>query len=240
VDGSNAILFACRRNAVGTGVLRKSFGMRKATEVHSYACVVGMLDVEQTDGAAMVLTARSRHRTLHSRNMDMRLLAIVGLLVFSTSLSMAGAGQEKKSAGADQEKKAAGAKSGAARTIEITAGDDMKFGVTQIDAKPGEQLRVVLKSVGKMPKAVMGHNFVVLKAGADPAAFNNAAMNARATDFMPPELKSQVHAATPGLLGPGETLEVTFKAPAKPGEYTFLCSFPGHFAAGMKGILAVK
>jgi azurin len=169
----------------------------------------------------------------------MRSIAIVGLLVFSTSLSMAGAGQEKKSAAAGQEKKA-GAKSGAARTIEITAGDDMKFGVTQIDAKPGEQLRVVLKSIGKMPKVVMGHNFVLLKAGADPVAFNTAAMNARATDFMPPELKSQVLASTTGLLGPGETLEVTFKAPAKPGDYTFLCSFPGHFAAGMKGTLSVK
>jgi azurin len=42
-----------------------------------------------------------------------------------------------------------------------------------------------------------------------------------------------------GLVGPGETVEVTFKAPAA-GTYTFLCSFPGHFAAGMKGTLVVK
>ena len=161
----------------------------------------------------------------------MRLLAIVGLLVVSASLSAAPLEQEKKSAGA---------KSGAARTIEITSGDDMKFSVTQIDAKPGEQLHIVLKSAGKMPKAVMGHNFVLLKPDADPVAFNTAAMNARATDFIPPELKNQILAATPGLVGPGESVEVTFKAPAKPGEYTFLCSFPGHFAAGMKGILTVK
>ena len=39
---------------------------------------------------------------------------------------------------------------------------------------------------------------------------------------------------------PGETAEVTFKVPAAPGSYTFLCSFPGHFVAGMKGLLVVK
>ena len=161
----------------------------------------------------------------------MRLLAIVGVVAFSMSLSAATAGQEKKSAGA---------KSGAARTIEITGGDDMKFSLTQITAKPGEQLRVVLKSAGKMPKVAMAHNFVLLKAGVDAAAFNTAAMNARATDFIPPDQKGQVLAATPGLVGPDETVEVTFKAPAKPGDYTFVCSFPGHFAAGMKGILTVK
>ncbi|HEU5090712.1 MAG TPA: plastocyanin/azurin family copper-binding protein, partial [Roseiflexaceae bacterium] len=33
--------------------------------------------------------------------------------------------------------------------------------------------------------------------------------------------------------------EVTFKAPA-PGTYTFLCTYPGHYAAGMKGTLTVE
>jgi uncharacterized cupredoxin-like copper-binding protein len=42
------------------------------------------------------------------------------------------------------------------------------------------------------------------------------------------------------LVGPGETAEVTFKVPSAPGSYTFLCSFPGHFVAGMKGMLVVK
>ena len=33
---------------------------------------------------------------------------------------------------------------------------------------------------------------------------------------------------------------IEFTAPAKPGSYTFFCTFPGHFAAGMKGVLVVK
>jgi azurin len=52
--------------------------------------------------------------------------------------------------------------------------------------------------------------------------------------------KSKDVIAHTGLAGAGETVEVTFKVPAAAGEYPFLCSFPGHFQAGMKGTLAVK
>ncbi len=37
--------------------------------------------------------------------------------------------------------------------------------------------------------------------------------------------------------GKSALLKVTF---AKPGKYPFLCSVPGHAAAGMKGVLVVK
>ena len=126
-----------------------------------------------------------------------------------------------------------------ARTIEITGNDQMKFDKTELTARPGETIRVVLKSIGTMAKAVMGHNFVLLKLGTDVAAFNTAAFNARATDFIPPDKKDEIIAAT-ALAGPGETVEVTFKVPAKAGSYNYLCSFPGHYAMGMRGKLIVK
>ena len=85
----------------------------------------------------------------------------------------------------------------------------------------------------------MAHNFVLLKEGASPVEFNNAAMTARDTDFIPPSMKDQIIAHT-DLAGPGETVEVTFAAPTKPGTYTYLCSFPGHYQVGMKGELIVK
>jgi azurin len=136
----------------------------------------------------------------------------------------------------------AGAKpaaSSAARTIEITGGDDMKYSVTSIKAKPGETLRIRLTSKGTLPKIAMAHNVVVLKAGAKQVDFANAAAMARATDFVPAEMKDQVIAAS-GLAGPGETVEVTFKVPAAAGSYPFLCTFPGHFAAGMRGTIDAK
>ena len=124
------------------------------------------------------------------------------------------------------------------RTIEIVGTDDMKFSLATITAKPGEQIRVRLTSKGAMPKIAMAHNFVLLTKEANTLKFVNAAAMARATDFVPAELKSQVIAATT-LAGAGETVEVTFKAPAA-GSYTYLCSFPGHFQAGMAGKLIVK
>jgi azurin len=126
----------------------------------------------------------------------------------------------------------------AARTIELVVGDNMKFDQTELTAKPGETLRVVLKSTGTMPKIAMGHNFVLLKPTVDVEEFNKAGFTARETEFIPPAMKDGVIANTV-VVGPGETVETTFKVPAA-GKYTFLCSFPGHFALGMRGTLTVK
>ncbi len=126
-----------------------------------------------------------------------------------------------------------------ARTIEIHAADDMKYDTTTITAKPGEQLHIKLTPKGTMPKIAMSHNFVLLKLGTDPAAFVNAGLNARATDFIAPDQKAKVITNTP-LAGNGETVETTFKVPAVAGSYPYVCTFPGHFAAGMKGTLVVK
>lgn len=134
--------------------------------------------------------------------------------------------------------KPAAAKPGAARVVEITASDDMKYSVTDIAAKPGETLRIKLVSKGTLPKVAMAHNVVVLKAGAKQIDFVNAAATARATDFIPPDMKDQVMAAS-GLAGPGETVEATVKIPAA-GSYPFVCTFPGHFAAGMRGTIVAK
>lgn len=127
-----------------------------------------------------------------------------------------------------------------ARTVEITAGDDMKYSVSTIQAKRGEALRIRLKSIGSasMPKIAMAHNIVILKIGADVQAFATAAANARATNFVPPQLKDQVIAAS-GLAGNGETVDLDFKVPTAPGTYPFVCTFPGHFLT-MKGTLVVK
>ena len=133
----------------------------------------------------------------------------------------------------------AGLSSAAGRTIAITAGDDMKYSVTAIQAKPGEDLTVTIKATGSMPRVAMAHNFVLLKAGTDATAFVNAGAGASTTDFIAAANKASVLASTK-LVGNGETAEVTFKAPTKPGTYTYLCTFPGHFVSGMKGVLTVK
>lgn len=115
----------------------------------------------------------------------------------------------------------------------------MKFSITRIEAKAGETLRVVLQNVGSLPKAAMGHNFVLLKAGVKPEEIAAAAaMAGPAKDYFPEDRADQIIAHT-RLIGPKEKAEVTFQVPAEPGEYAFLCTFPGHVAAGMKGVLVV-
>ncbi|HVS52219.1 MAG TPA: plastocyanin/azurin family copper-binding protein [Opitutaceae bacterium] len=124
------------------------------------------------------------------------------------------------------------------RVVEITANDQMKFSLTKIEAKPGEEITVVLTNNGTLPKEAMGHNWVLLKAGSDAAAFSTAAAAAKDSDYLPASLKDEVIAHIP-TLGPRKSGQVTFKAP-EAGEYPFLCSFPAHYSVGMKGTLVVK
>ena len=127
------------------------------------------------------------------------------------------------------------------RTVKIRAGVEnaMKFDVTSIPATPGETLKVVLTNVSVLPKEVMGHNWILLTAGSDSAAFAAAAAPEAASGYIPAKLKEKIIAYI-SLLGPNETGEVTFKVPTEAGEYPFLCSFPAHCIVGMKGVVVVK
>ena len=125
------------------------------------------------------------------------------------------------------------------KKVEITGNDQMKFDVATIEAKPKQKVIVTLKNVGTMPKMSMGHNWVLLAQGVDPAQFVEASQMHMAAEYIAPEMKDKVLAHTK-LLGPGETDTVTFVAPSTPGDYVYICSFPGHFAIGMKGVLKVQ
>ncbi len=125
------------------------------------------------------------------------------------------------------------------KTVMITANDSLKFSVTRIEAQPGQKIRIELKNAGSMPKEVMGHNWILLKAGSDASAYATAALSAKKENYQPRALAGEVLASIP-LLGPRQTGDVTFEAPMTPGSYPYLCSFPGHFQAGMQGLLIVK
>jgi azurin len=84
-----------------------------------------------------------------------------------------------------------------------------------------------------MPKESMGHNFVLLKDGTDLDAFEKEAM--QAPEHIPANNAAIV--AHTKLLGPGESDTIEFTVPA--GQYTFICSFPGHYKS-MLGILTAQ
>jgi azurin len=127
----------------------------------------------------------------------------------------------------------------AVRTIDIVGNDEMKYSITQIVAKRGETLRIRLISKGTIPKIAMAHNVVIVKPATNLAKFVEAGAPFRDSDFIAPAMKGQVLAST-RFAGPGETVELTFQVPMKAATYPFLCTFAGHFQAGMKGLIIVR
>lgn len=120
--------------------------------------------------------------------------------------------------------------------LELYAGDDMKFNTKTLKAKKGYPIQLYFKHTGTAPKVSMGHNVVILKPEANVGKFGNAAIDAKETEYIPTGFEQDIIAHTK-MLGGGEsdTIEFTIDAP---GEYVFMCSFPGHSAL-MKGILKV-
>ena len=123
--------------------------------------------------------------------------------------------------------------------VEITANDQMKYSVTQIEAKAGQPIRLTLRNTGSMPKIAMGHNLVLVDNQMDLAKFVAESQLRQADDYISPDFRPHILAAT-RLLGPGESQTIEFNAPAQPGFYSYLCTFPAHYASGMKGVLNVK
>jgi len=169
----------------------------------------------------------------------MKRFRLIALLALSLPVAMTALAAQAPGPKPTAPKPPAAKAGGAARTIELTGGDDMKYNVTEIKAKPGETIKIQLKNVGTLPKMAMAHNVVVVKPTTKLAEFNSAGAAARETNFIAPAMKGEVVAATE-LAGPGETVETTFKVPAAAGSYPFMCTFPGHFTAGMKGTLVVQ
>lgn len=119
-------------------------------------------------------------------------------------------------------------------TVEIRpAGNEMRYETTEFSVTAGQQVRLVF--VNTATSAAMHHNVVILT---DPGAVDRvgtAAIAASATDYIPEDDAVFAHTA---VAAPGETVEVTFTAPTEPGDYTFICTYPGHYLL-MQGTMRV-
>src|SRR5699024_3625024 len=121
----------------------------------------------------------------------------------------------------------------------IEGKDSQRSSVETVTVKPGEKVTVKLMNNTSMPAMAMSYNWILLKQSADPHAFDQAALSAKANDYNPKSKADHIIAHT-GLVAGCESVTLTFTPPSEPGEYVYICSFPGHFAAGMKGKLVVK
>ena len=120
---------------------------------------------------------------------------------------------------------------GAPAALNIsTAGEQLQFAPANLSAAAGD-----VKITFKNGSGAQKHNWVLVKGGDDVAQKVDEAAAAGGGET---QAGGDVIAATKLLAG-GEAGTASFTAPAA-GTYTFLCTFPGHFVAGMKGTLTVS
>jgi azurin len=147
------------------------------------------------------------------------LLLLTGLTVFCAQAALAGDAEPEP-----------------LRIVIEPVGNQMLFEQDELTAEAGQEITIVFKNTATSP--AMEHNVIVLNDNSD-ATINRvgqAALSAADNEFIPED--DAVIAATP-LAKPGETVEVTFTAPSEPGEYAYVCTFPGHYVM-MRGTLTVQ
>jgi uncharacterized cupredoxin-like copper-binding protein len=123
--------------------------------------------------------------------------------------------------------------------IVRTVHEQLRFDTTRLEVKAGKPFEVVFENDDVMP-----HNFVLVPPGKH-MDIGNAAMtmtpdklDKQGRAYLPAAFEKQILAATK-LLEPGQKETLKLRAPAQPGEYEFVCTFPGH-ALIMWGVLSVK
>ncbi len=109
----------------------------------------------------------------------------------------------------------------------------MLFDKKLISIPAGEPVTLIFDNPDQMP-----HNVVITMPGSMEKVGNAADKMASLADgyaknFVPD--MPEVLFTTP-LVGPGKSFKLEFKAPNEPGDYPFICSFPGHWRM-MEGIL---
>lgn len=111
----------------------------------------------------------------------------------------------------------------ATRTIAVTMDDTMRFVPSALEVKQGETVTLVIRNRGKvMHELVLG----------TPADLAQHAEEMRKHPGMEHDEPFMAH------VKPGATQRLTWRF-TQAGTFAFACLVPGHFEAGMKGVVAV-
>ncbi|MFC4871055.1 plastocyanin/azurin family copper-binding protein [Negadavirga shengliensis] len=119
--------------------------------------------------------------------------------------------------------------------IEVVP-DLMKFDVDTFSVKAGEKIILELDNQDGMQ-----HNLLIIEPGtleAVGAAADDMLRDPKASEqHYVPEIAEVLFATE--MLGPNEVYTFEFTAPDLPGDYPFVCTFPGHWRM-MNGIMRVE
>jgi len=131
--------------------------------------------------------------------------------------------------------------SAAAKTckLSISGNDQMQYNKSKLVVGADcDKVKLTLKHSGQMAKKSMGHNWVLTKTGDYKDVAKKASEVGLNNGYIPDDDRIITHT---DLIGGGEKTSVTFDVSAleSGGDYTFFCSFPGHYSL-MNGKLVVK
>lgn len=121
------------------------------------------------------------------------------------------------------------------RPIRIEAANGMKFSTTALRAQPGERISLTFANPDVMP-----HNWSLLATGSLERVgelVNKFVADPRAVGRQYVPETPEVLAYT-DIVMPGASFTIHFNAPSQPGDYPYICTFPGHWQV-MNGVLHV-
>ncbi len=113
---------------------------------------------------------------------------------------------------------------------------EMKFAKTEFTVKAGSLIKIVLENPD-----FMQHNLLIIQPGSLERvgkAADEMAKSASGSEQQYIPNMSEVLFSTP-LVDPESTYELTLKVPDTPGDYPFVCTFPGHWRI-MNGVMTVE
>jgi len=125
-------------------------------------------------------------------------------------------------------------------TIDLDSSDQMRFDKSAITVTSScKEITVRLRHSGKLPVNAMGHNVVITQTDVYQAVAQDGVKAGLANHYVPANDKRVI--AFTKLIGGGETTSIKFPGTrlTAGGDYTFFCSFPGHWTL-MVGKLKVE
>ncbi len=157
----------------------------------------------------------------------MKFRSLLGGATLVAALALAACGSPGAEEPAAPENGEAG--NGAAQTIEVAADEAaLAFEQTELTATAGQPITVEFSNPGALP-----HTWVLVEPGQEQAV-NDAA---GADGAVAADTTGVIAASSVLQSGGSETIDV----PAlEAGTYPYICTVPGHYAAGMVGTLTVE
>ncbi|CAN5853574.1 hypothetical protein BH11VER1_BH11VER1_19020 [soil metagenome] len=122
--------------------------------------------------------------------------------------------------------------------LKPDAANPLAYDKKTFTVKAGQKIKLTLENKSAVPQP---HNLLIIKPGTlmKVGALANGMLTdpqAMAKDYIP-ESPDILHHTK--LIQPGQTGSLELTAPAEPGDYPYLCTFPGHWML-MQGVMKVE